>query len=388
MNRYGYFLAVVLGISSIGFASQGTTAAVIKPTIPGDFVVDIVPPGAPTPSTQPNCNPDIVSIGTSLISGQTSVSAICKFNASGSQQSASGTVSNPSLATSLSDNGFNNGTLEILCDFKQEVDVSLDIARTGSTLKTFSGVVFQACTFKMSFTDAKSSSLTGTIEVNGKLGSADGTVSNGVIDIGINAKVFGTSGTGAFEGYVASGTFSQSQEITIPSTPGNVSQPTEAPPSGSASDLQAACTALGVSPCTQSALTTYCTANPTKCVRPSSVRSMSSGVRAFATDENMTLTLVKKAGAVRILTPAPAAGSPTAAALVKSNTRVRILATKGAVCTVKTNTRKVVGKATSKGNAINIKPASNAYKGAKTLQASCQTKTGKFTSNKVKIKLS
>jgi hypothetical protein len=55
---------------------------------------------------------------------------------------------------------------------------------------------------------------------------------------------------------------------------------------------------------------------------------------------------------------------------------------------VRTNTGKVVGKATSKGNAVSIRPAANAYKDAKTIQATCQTKAGKFTSNKVKIKLS
>lgn len=386
-------LAATFGIAATGLIGQSASATITPPTIPGDFVVDIIPPGAPAPSTQPNCNPDIVAIGTAIMGGQTSVSATCEFNTSGTQQSATGTVSNPSLAVSQSDTGFNNGTLSILCDFTQEVDVSLEISRSGSALKTFTGDVFQACTFNMTFTDAKSSTLIGTIEVNAKLGSADGTVSGSVIDIAFDAKVFVTGGTGTFNGYVGGGTFSQSQEITIPSTPGgasapSASMPTATVPSGSTSDLQAACTALGVSPCTPTELATFCTANQTKCVHPSSVRSMSSGVRAFATDNDMTLKLVKKAGAVRILTPAPAAGSPTAAAKVKSNTRVRIVATKGAVCTVKTNTGRVVGKATSKGNAINIKPSANAYKGAKTLQATCQTKSGKFSSNKVKIKLS
>jgi hypothetical protein len=393
MNARIFLFTAVLGCGSIGVLSSGASATVTPPTIPGDFVVNIVPPGAPTPSTQPNCNPDVIAIGTALLGGQTSVTATCEFNSSGKQQSATGTVSNPGLAVSQNDSGFNNGTLSILCDFTQEVDVALEISRSGSALKTFTGQVFQACTFNMSFTDARSSTLSGTIEVNAKLGSADGSVSNKVVDVAFDAKVFVTNGAGAFTGYVGSGTFSQSQEIPIPSAPGGASAPTASTPtatvpSGSTSDLQAACTALGVSPCTETALATFCTANPTKCARSSSVRSMSSGVHAFATNNNMALTLVKKAGAARILAPAPAAGSPTAAAKVKSNTRVRIVATKGAVCTVKTNTGKVVGKATSKGNAINIKPTVNSYKGAKTLQAACQIKGGKFTSNKVKIKLS
>jgi hypothetical protein len=111
-------------------------------------------------------------------------------------------------------------------------------------------------------------------------------------------------------------------------------------------------------------------------------------VRAFAAESSMKLELVKKPGAVRILTPAPTAGSATAPAKVKSTTRVRMIATKGAVCALKTNSGKVVGKATSKGKTLSIKPSANAYVGAKTLQATCKAKSGDtFTSNKVKIKL-
>jgi hypothetical protein len=47
-----------------------------------------------------------------------------------------------------------------------------------------------------------------------------------------------------------------------------------------------------------------------------------------------------------------------------------------------------VGKGISRGASLSLKPASGAYVGAKTLQATCKAKSGDtFTSNKVKIKL-
>ena len=415
MKRHAFLLAAALGASAAGIVAQGASAATPPATIPGDFTIDIVPPGAPEPTTTPDCDPDFLTIGATLMGGAASVTANCEFDSTGTQQAATGTAANAALATSTGDAGFNKGTLSLLCDFEQEVDISLDIARSGSTLKTFSGVVFQACTFTMSFTDAKSSTLTGTVEANGRLGSADGTVSGGVISISIDAKVFVTGGTGQFDGYVGGGTFSQAQDVTIPSAPSSAgggtggsapmpNAPTATPPStvpsSVNSQLQAFCDSNGISDCTPAGLTTWCSAaatNPSRAqpcsllqsmVQARSVRAMSARVQKFAAESSMTLELVKKPGAVRILSPAPAAGSATAPAKVKTTTKVRIAATKGAVCTVKTNTGKVVGKATSRGTAVNIKPSANAYKGAKTIQASCQTKTGKFTSNKVKIKLS
>ena len=417
MKRHAFLLAAALGASAAGIVAQAAHAAAPTPTIPGDFTIDIVPPGAPEPTSTPDCDPDFLTIGATLMGGAASVTANCEFDTTGTQQAATGTAANAALAASTGDAGFNKGTLSLLCDFEQEVDISLDISRTGSNLKTFSGVVFQACTFTMSFTDAKSSTLTGTVEANGRLGSADGTVSGGVISISIDAKVFVTGGTGQFDGYVGGGTFSQAQDVTIPSAPGGAGgAPSASVPSGSAptgsipagaptgtgqTQLQALCAANSITDCTTTGVTAWCGGGMPAADRlavclqfrnlttqsVSAQRASSARVQKFAAESSMTLELVKKPGAVRILTPAPEAGSATAPAKVKSTTRVRIAATKGAVCTVKTNTGKVVGKATSKGNAVSIKPSANAYKGAKTIQASCQTKAGKFTSNKVKIAL-
>lgn len=407
MKRCAFLFAAVLGAGAIGTLAQGVSAAPIASTIPGDFSIDIIPPGAPEPTTTPDCDPDILSIGATLMGGASSVTATCEFDTSGTQKSATGTAANAALAASTGDTGFNNGKLTLVCDFDQEVDVVMDIARSGSTLKNFSGVVFQACTFTMSFADAKSSTLTGTVEVNGKLGSNDGTVSGGVIAIAIEAKVFVTGGTGQFDGYVGGGTFNQAQDITIPSAPGGGSTPAPTtPPAGGGTgtgttQLQALCAANGITDCTTAGVTAWCGNGMPSADRlsvclqfrnlstqsVSAQRASMAPVRTFAAESSMKLELVKKPGAVRILTPAPAAGSATAPAKVTATTKVRIAATKGAVCTVKTNTGKVVGKATSRGNAVNIKPAANAYKGAKTIQTTCQIKAGKFTSNKVKIKL-
>ena len=410
MKRHAFLLAVALGASAAGIIGQSASAAVPSPTIPGDFVIDIIPPGAPEPTATPDCDPDLMSIGASLIGGASSVTATCEFDTTGTQKSATGKASNPALATSTGDAGFNNGTLALVCDFEQEVDIQLEISRSGSNLKNFTGVVLQACSFTMSFADTKSSTLSGSVEVNGKLGSDDGSVSGGVIAISIDAQVFVTGGTGEFDGYVGGGTFTQAQDFKIPSAPSSGgSSPTPTAPSSGAgtgtgqTQAQALCAANGITDCTTTGITDWCRADlmarAQTCLQFQSlqkqgvtaqgiVSAFASRVRAFAAESTMKLELVKKPGAVRIITPAPEAGSATAPAKVKSNTKVRIAATKGAVCTVRTNTGKVVGKATSKGNAVSIKPAANAYKGAKTIQATCQTKAGKFTSNKVKIKLS
>jgi hypothetical protein len=403
MKRHAFLLAAALGASAAGIIGQSASAAVPSPTIPGDFVIDIIPPGAPDPTAPPtpDCDPSFESIGASLLGGATSAVTTCKVDSSGSQKTATGTAANPGLATSTGDAGFNKGTLTLLCDFEQEVDLQMEVTRSGTSvstnLKTFTGVVLQACSFTMSFTDAKASTLSGTVEVNGKLGSTDGTVTGKVIAMSINAKVFVTGGTGQFDGYVGGGTFTQAQDITIPDAPNRGGSTTPTSPTGANPELQAFCSSNSITDCTPTGISKWCQENPSmiqSClalqsrVTGKSVRTMSSRVSAFAAESSMKLELVKKPGAVRIITPAPEAGSATAPAKVKSNTKVRIAATKGAVCTVKANTGKVVGKATSKGNAVSIRPAANAYKDAKTIQATCQTKAGKFTSNKVKIKLS
>jgi hypothetical protein len=408
MKRNAFFLATALGAVAAGLVSGNASAGVPIPPISGDFVVEIVPPGAPKPGVTPDCDPNLLTIGATLMGGAASVTAQCEYNVSGSQESSTGTVSNPSLATSTGDSGFTKGSLKLVCDFNQSVDITMSIARTGSELKSFAGTVLQACSFTMTFTDAKSSTLSGTVEVNGKLGSDDGSVSGGKIAIGIEAKAYVTSGTGTFAGYVGDGTFSQNQEIEIPSAPsgsGGSAAPSAPPSSGDGTgtgqtQAQALCAANGITDCTTPGITAWCgNGSPSadrfavclqfrNLVQSQSVRAFSSRVRAFATQSSMDLNLVKKAGAVRILTPAPAAGSPTAVAKVKATTKVRLAATVGATCTVKTNKGKIVGKGVSRGASLSVKPAAGSYVGAKTLQATCKAKSGQsFTSNKVKIKL-
>lgn len=398
-RRILVLISASLVSTSLGIAASGlfgSVASAATPPVSGDFVINLVPAGAPTGGELPTCSPDIVSIGASLIGGQSSVSADCTFASSGTQERVTGTVSNPTLATSTGDAGFTSGTLALVCDYTHDAKLSLQISKSGPKLTGLSGVAFQACTFAMSFTDANKSALSGTIEINGKLGSDDGTAANNAIAVAFDAKVYATQGSGAFAGYVGDGTFSQVMDIPLPSMPSGGAPSAATPSAGAQAKIQEFCTTNSITDCTQTGITTWCRNNIAmlaKCLElqslsSSSVKAFSSRVKAFATDTAMNLDLVKKAGAARILTPAPAAGSPTAVAKVKATTKVRLAATVGATCTVKTNTGKIVGKGVSRGASLSVKPAAGSYVGAKTLQATCKAKSGEsFTSNKVKIKL-
>ena len=116
-----------------------------------------------------------------------------------------------------------------------------------------------------------------------------------------------------------------------------------------------------------------------------------SSVADFAASDNnkMSLKLVKSPGGVRILSPAPAPGSPKAAAKVTASTKVKVTAPVGATCVVKTNTGKVVGvgKVSGKYSLVNVAPRARSYAFATSIVSTCKTKTGKvLTSNRVKIK--
>ena len=252
-------------------------------------------------------------------------------------------------------------------------------------ISSISGVGLQVCSFALSFQDADKSSFTGTIELNATINGDPSTfASNKTISLTFSAKVFITNGTGAFTGYVGSGTFDQSQTIdlneqfkNLPASGGS----TPAPPSDAAQE--SFCSQYGITPCTTEAIAQYCQTSPKNCVAPSSVRTAS--VRAFATASKMSLTLKKGAGQVRIAAPTPAVGKKKAT--VKSTTKISLIATPKAVCTVTTNTGRVVGRATAnkRTGKATIKPAANAYKGAKTVRATCTLKKKTFKSSALKI---
>ena len=380
-----------------GLASQASSVSAVQaPPNPGDFAVNIMP-GAPAEGTMPDCDPDLTTIGQQFMSGATSVTATCVMSTKTSGQSLTGTATNSTLAATTGDTGFAQGTIEAKCDAKDTINMKLSITMAVSSMDSFSGTIFQACSFIMTFADASQSSLTGTIEVNGTLGSADGTVANNVIKVVINAKVFVTTGTGAFAGYSGTGDFSQTQEINVdPNNQGGRSDTTVTQPQV-VTDF---CTTKGISPCTAQSIGTWCMANQgpaaADCtsimsqVKTAAVRA--AAVRAAAVQAStMKLALVKSAGKARILAPAPAPGKPKAAAKVTSRTKVVVAAPKGARCTVQTNTRRTVGTGTvtNKYGQIAISPKSGVYKGSSTITATCRTKAGKtLTSNKVRITLS
>lgn len=367
--------------------------AVSIPPNPGDFIV-AMQPGGPTPGQMPDCDPELTSIGALFMAGQTSVSATCTMKSTTTSSTITGTASNPTLAASTGDAGFSQGTITARCNSSQLVNLQMTITMSGSTMNSFAGTVFQACTFSMVFADASKSQLLGTIELNGKLGSEDGTVVKNTIKISIDAKVFVTGGTGAFSGYSGGGTFNQSQEINI--DPNNQGGGTTVEQPQAVKDF---CAAKGISNCTQQGIGAWCLANQgpqaADCIsimpQVKSASVSKSSVRASAASDNntMALTLKKSSGVARIIAPAPPVGSPTAAAKVKATTAVKVVAPSGSTCTVKSNIGKKVGvgKVSGKYGAVTIKPVGGAYVGASTIVATCKTKAGKtITSNKVKVK--
>lgn len=152
------------------------------------------------------------------------------------------------------------------------------------------------------------------------------------------------------------------------------------------------CTTNGINPCTQSTVQQFCMSNPTACasLASQSVRSagLLSAVRAFSEGDSMTMKLKKGAGAVRIIGPAAPTGQPKAAAVVKASTKIELVATPGAKCTVRTNKGRVVATKTVTSAGLTVlKPKSGSYRGATSVRASCKIGSATVQSNVVKIKL-
>lgn len=374
------FRSTLLALALAAVPLGATTAhAQTAPPNPGDFVIAMQPPGAPS-TAPPDCTPSLTTLGPTTAFP---VTANCTDTTSATGQTQTGTASNPTLAASTGDAGFANGTVTALCDSTQNIAMTLLITATGSTMQKFGGTFFQACSFKMAFADAQASTLIGTIEANGRLGSADGTVVNNTAQVQLDAKVYVTGGTGAFAGYVGSGTFAQTETINLGTPQGG-----GAPSGGSTNPDAAFCTQNGITDCTQTGIQAWCVLSPANAAAcqalPRSTRQAATG------NDTMKLRLVKKAGTARILSPAPPAGTPNVAARVKASTRVKLTASTGARCTVKSNTGALVGTGTAKGTygTVSIRPKGGAYARASSIQATCTTKAGKkIVSNRVRIRL-
>lgn len=362
-------------IALLGLAVAALPAAAQQaPPNPGDFVVALQPAGGP-PTDLPDCTPSLATIGPTT---SFPVDATCTDTTTADGQAQTGTVSNPTLAASTGDAGFTAGTISARCDGTQNLAFKLRITQTGSTMLRFGGTFLQACAFQMVFADARASTLSGTIEANGRLGNADGSVVGGAAQVEITAKVFVTGGTGAFAGYVGSGSFQQTDTIDL-STPQQGG--------GGTSPQQAFCTANGIADCSQAGLAAWCqlsAANAAAC------QSLPRRVRQTTAGDTMKLRLVRKPGRARIISPTPPAGRPGAAARIRATTRVELSASAGAVCTVRTNTGAVVGSGTASGRygSIVITPRAGAFEDAASIQARCRTAKGRnVISNRVKIRL-
>lgn len=377
--------------------------AVTVPPNPGDFVLDI-DPATPTPAadSMPTCDPSIESIAQSFMTGQTSVTANCTYATVVSQQRQTGTVSNARLATSTGDAGFNSGTVDASCDVNLATTMSMTISLQGMSpsmnMTAFNGTVQQACAFTLAFSDAARSTITGTIEANARLGRGTGSAAGDTISIDINANVYVTGGTGAFAGYTGSGTFSQTEEIEVPLNSGG--SVTTGPPTTTAPDLTGVCGYMpGLSECSAAGVQAWCAANGSTpagqqiCGALGNVLGKASSISLSSMSlmsggDVMKLRLTKKPGAARIISPAPPAGTPTAAAAVTARSKVRVAATAGSTCTVTTNRGVLVGSARANKQAIaTITPRSNSLRGASSLVASCTLKGKTFNSNRVKISL-
>lgn len=378
---------------AIPVAGAPASASVSVPSGEMGFEVEI---DIPTETPQPDCTPSLTDIGLQLMTGG-SADVTCKIGINANDQRSTGTVSNAELAES--DPGFESGTLAQTCDVKQNVETAMTVSRSSTTMKSFKGQVWQACTWRMAFPDAKKSTMSGTIEVNGSLGSDDGSVEDDAVEIAFTAKVFVVSGTGVFAGYTGTGEITRQDSIDLGMMQGGGDdgddQPT--PSGGTEAAMQQFCATNNISPCTSSGLAQFCQANPTKCAAPgasaqrvsaSAVKFAARSVRSMSTQSTMSLSLKKGAGAVRILSPAPPAGQPKAAASVTNSTRIEIVATPGATCQIKTNKGKVVvsKKVTSAASTV-LKPKSGSMKGATSLRAFCAVGKKSISSNVVKVKV-
>jgi hypothetical protein len=383
-------LVLVAGSALFGVVISPTSpvAAVDIPADALDFAINVNPPSAA--DFAPDCGDPTTIFQNAILGGQNTVNLTCSIDKA--SQALTGTASNTRLAQS--DAGFNNGAFTATCRIQQQFTNTMTISGSFPNISigisSISGVGLQVCSFSLSFQDASKSSLTGTIELNAAINGDPSTfATTKIISLSFSAKVFITNGTGAFTGYVGSGTFDQSQTIDLNqqfsnvSTGGGSTGGSTAPPQGGSGAQQAFCTQYSISPCTTEGITQYCQTFPQNCVAPSSVRTAS--VRKFATSSKMTLNLKKGAGQVRIAAPTPAVGKTKAT--VKSTTKISLVATPKAVCTVTTNTGKVVGKATANkttGKAT-VKPAANAYKGATSVRATCTLNKKTFKSATLKI---
>ena len=382
-------------------ATSSITPAFAEGFNPGKFQVQMDSATQSEMSQQPDCTPSMTSaMSEVLLKG--SVDVACTMKMSG-PMNMNGTVTNSDMVAKYGAD-FTSGKLESVCDMNQLVEMKMVVSMTAPSLKSLKGSMFQNCSWKMTWSDPKSTSLSGTMEMNGKLGSDDGSVDpSGNVDMSMTMKMYVTGGTGEFEGYVGSGEFTRSENVPMMGGAGAT------PPSGTGGAGGGAGGAggnggaggAGATPPTGAELVAFCQqqgipadqcnsslfSNVPQGLRAAATRSAMKVLAAAGTEEGMDLELVKAPGQVRILSPSAPAGQPGAAAKVTAKSKVEIVATAGSQCVVKNNKKKVVASGTSVSSSaiLVMKAKKGAYTGAKTIQATCTNAGGSFKSNKVKV---
>ncbi len=418
MRMRRILIATLVAITTIAIGAVAASAQTLNT---GEFEVTMPMPGeaADGSGKEPDCTPAIRDVA------MTGGTAKCTMNRTLTGDSASGTVKNATLAAQYGE-GFNNGTMTHTCDLTQNMTMEATFTAGSMTSMsppkmTMAGTMVMGCSYKMSFTDAQASTLSGTMTLNASMSKNDleGAGITGA-DIQMTLKVDVTEGTGVFAGYTGSGELDAAQAFSLlgggaggaggagggaPS--GGGSTPPSGggftPPSGGGSGLsdaqrQAICDALAsmggppASSCTWGMAAAACTSRPNRGTALDTACA-AAGRRGAATRQStnadtMTLKLVKTNGKGTVRIISPVAGTGKNIAKVTAKTKVKIVATKGAQCTVKASTGKVVGKATSKDSAktITMKAAKGSFEKAKWIQATCTIDGKSFSSTKVKIK--
>jgi hypothetical protein len=361
---------------------------------PGEFAVDIAMPGQKDGGAmEPKCTPALDQ--TLFLTGGT---AKCTMSQKAKAETVQGTAANPTLVASTGDAGFGSGTMTRTCDFDMQaaMDVTF-VAGGGQPRMKMNGTVTMLCSWTMSFTDAQQSTLVGTMELNGKMAQNDlGNQSAQGADIEMSMKVYVTEGTGVFAGYVGSGELDQQQAMSL--LGGNTGNSGSTGGGLTAEQVAAICAAVPSMPgspsqcnattapqiCTNAQIRGQIAALDQACT---AAGRSSRGVRQ-ATGDPMTLKLRKAAGQVRIVAPLPKVGAKGGKAKVTATTKVALVATKGAACTVRTD-KGVLGARTSTDSAkrTTVAPKRGAWKGATWVQATCTLGGKSFSSTKVKVSM-
>jgi hypothetical protein len=183
---------------------KNSTSAACNPTSP------TATPNAKGPNAKGKANPRAKATKPSVL-------AACNIQRVVPAREWIGTASNTQLAAL--DAGFNNGTFTARCNSQRRLSMALILMQPNAAPRLVkdpsSNVAFTACKFTISFTDAQSSSFTGTIKVAIKIGTDAGIVVDNKITVNYSAMVDVNEGTGAFAGHTGTGSYSPAQTIEL-----------------------------------------------------------------------------------------------------------------------------------------------------------------------------